>query len=82
MIVAQATNRDEVALVFSQKVVQLLYKNESKLAREVYVVLLERLCELSKRVSKEVNAWLLYADDEVHFFFCTSPRSSVSSHPN
>jgi len=65
LIAAQSIHRDETALNFSQKVVQLLYKNESNLSREVYVVLLEKLCELSFRVAKEVTAWLIYADDEV-----------------
>ncbi|KAJ3039081.1 hypothetical protein HDV00_012639 [Rhizophlyctis rosea] len=64
MLAAQAFNRDEAALVFSQKVVQLLYRNESNLSREVYILLLERLCDLSKRLAKEVKEWLLYHDDE------------------
>ncbi|RKO82945.1 hypothetical protein BDK51DRAFT_15960, partial [Blyttiomyces helicus] len=51
-------------LLFCQKVMQLLFKGDSPLSREVYVVLLERLCELSKRVAKEVKEWLLYHDDE------------------
>ena len=66
LLVTQAYQREETALFFSQKVVQLLYKTESNLSREMYILLLERLCELSKTVAKEVNAWLLYADDEVY----------------
>ncbi|KAI9209788.1 CCR4-Not complex component, Not1-domain-containing protein [Polychytrium aggregatum] len=66
-IVVQSYERDQIALVFSQKVVQLLYKSDSSLSREVNIYLLERLCELSKRVAKEVSAWLLYADDERKF---------------
>ena len=67
MIAAQSTNRDETALAFSQKVVQLLYKTESQLGREVYVILLERLCEVSIKAAREVTAWLVYAEDERKF---------------
>ncbi|KAG9303880.1 hypothetical protein G9A89_005790 [Geosiphon pyriformis] len=67
MIAAQSIHRDETALNFSQKVVQLLYKNDSNLSREIYVILLEKLCEISQKVAKEVTAWLIYADDERKF---------------
>jgi CCR4-NOT transcription complex subunit 1 len=67
LLATQSFNRDETALHFSQKVVQLLYKNDSNLSREVYVMLLEKLCEISYKVNKEVTAWLIYADDEVRF---------------
>ncbi|CAG8494332.1 7474_t:CDS:10 [Funneliformis mosseae] len=66
-LATQSFNRDETALHFSQKVVQLLYKNDSNLSREVYVMLLEKLCEISYKVNKEVTAWLIYADDERKF---------------
>ena len=65
LLVSQSYNPDEVALIMSQKVVQLLYKNDTPLSRDIYVLLLEKLCEMSKKVGREVNAWLLYADDEV-----------------
>ncbi|RKP10666.1 CCR4-Not complex component, Not1-domain-containing protein [Thamnocephalis sphaerospora] len=64
LLAGQSRQRDEVALTFSQKVVQLLYKNDTELSREVYVMLLEHLCKISVKVDKEVTAWLLYADDE------------------
>lgn len=67
LLAAQSINLDETALAFSQKVVQLLYRSESLLAREVYVILLERLCELSIKVAKEATAWLIYAEDERKF---------------
>ncbi|CAB4419785.1 unnamed protein product [Rhizophagus irregularis] len=67
LLATQSFNRDETALHFSQKVVQLLYKNDSNLSREVYVTLLEKLCEISYKVNKEVTAWLIYADDERKF---------------
>ncbi|KDE03641.1 hypothetical protein MVLG_05891 [Microbotryum lychnidis-dioicae p1A1 Lamole] len=67
MIAASSASRDETTLGCSQKVVQLLYRSETALAREVYVNLLERLCSLSLKVAKEVTAWLVYAEDERKF---------------
>ncbi|EST08344.1 CCR4-Not complex, Not1 subunit, domain of unknown function DUF3819 [Kalmanozyma brasiliensis GHG001] len=66
-VAAQSASRDETALAFSQKVVQLLFKIESKLGREAYVVLLDRLCEISLKAAREVTAWLIYAEDERKF---------------
>lgn len=66
-IAAESMNRDETALACSQKIVQLLYRSETALAREVYVFLLERLCSISVKVVKEVTAWLVYAEDERKF---------------
>lgn len=67
VIAAQSYNRDETALGFSQKVVQLLYKTDSALGREVFVLVLQRLCELFPKVQKEVVNWLIYAEDERKF---------------
>lgn len=66
-IAISSANRDETALGCSQKIVQLLYRSETALAREVYVFLLERLCSISAKVAKEVTAWLVYAEDERKF---------------
>ncbi|KAG9104806.1 hypothetical protein FRC06_009276 [Ceratobasidium sp. 370] len=60
----QSSDREETALAFSQKIVQLLYKSTSPLGREVYVVILGRLCEQSTKVAKEATDWLLYAEDD------------------
>ncbi|KAF9585097.1 hypothetical protein BGW38_003916, partial [Lunasporangiospora selenospora] len=67
MLASQSYSPDEMALTFSQKVVQLLYKCETTLSREVYAVLLEQLCALSNKVAKEVTDWLIYSDDERKF---------------
>lgn len=67
LVAAGSASRDETALGCSQKVVQLLYRSETSLAREVYVFLLERLCIISVKVAKEVTAWLVYAEDERKF---------------
>ncbi|KAF9948497.1 hypothetical protein BGZ72_009597 [Mortierella alpina] len=66
-IPAQSCSPDEMALTFSQKIVQLLYKTEQTLSRDVYAVILEQLCTLSSKVAKEVTEWLIYADDERKF---------------
>ncbi|KAK9702694.1 CCR4-NOT core subunit cdc39 [Basidiobolus ranarum] len=63
-LASHSSSRDETALAFSQKIVQSLYKAGTNLAREVYIHVLERLCELSSSVAKEVTTWLIYADDE------------------
>lgn len=67
LIIDQAFSRDEVALVVTQRVMNLLFKHEQQLPLEVYVLLLEHLCEASKKVAKEVFSWLLYHDDEVFY---------------
>lgn len=86
-IVSQSAEREETGLAFSQKVVQLLYKAQSQLGREIYVSLLERLCDASVQVAREATEWLLYAEDEVsamcfprRFLSLTPiPRFSASS---
>ncbi|KAK4684746.1 CCR4-NOT transcription complex subunit 1, partial [Tremellales sp. Uapishka_1] len=59
----QSLHREQTTLVISQKVVQLLYKCTSPLGREVYVLMLQQLCELVPKVNKEVKQWLIYAED-------------------
>jgi len=68
---------EPTALAFSQKIVQVLYKSESPLSREVFVIVLHRLCEVFPGVQKEVAQWLIFADDDVSVFFFF--RSSTSS---
>lgn len=63
-LVEQSQQRDHTSIFFAQKVVQLLYKSESDLACEVYVMLLDHLCNCSSHTAKEVSNWLVYADDE------------------
>ena len=64
VVVLHAYTRDEVALLFSQKVVQIMYKTDSSLFREISVILLDKLCEISAKVAKEVTTWITYTDDE------------------
>ncbi|GAA6042737.1 hypothetical protein JCM8097_005557 [Rhodosporidiobolus ruineniae] len=67
LVAATSAAREETALACSQRVVQLLYRSDSLLARDVFVLLLDRLCAISAKVAKEVTAWLVYADDERKF---------------
>jgi CCR4-NOT transcription complex subunit 1 len=64
LLALSSFDKIEAARTFAQKVVQLLYKSETQLAREMYVVLLEQLCEVSPNVSTLVTQWLTHADDE------------------
>lgn len=68
IVANQAANREGTTLIISQKVVQLLYKTTSPLGREVYVLMLQQLCDLSRKVDKEVKQWLIYAEDSVSAF--------------
>jgi len=64
LLALQSANPDDTALDFSQTIVHSVYKSTSQRAREVYVQLLKRMCEVSIKVAKEVVTWLTYADDE------------------
>ena len=67
LLVMQAANRDDCALLFSQNIVQQLYQSNNKLATEIYLLMLEKLCEISKRFFKELKEWLLYDENEVYY---------------
>eukprot|EP00158_Paraphelidium_tribonemae_P009756 Partr_v1_DN28952_c0_g1_i2_m25897 putative ccr4-Not transcription complex len=64
LMISQFANRDEVALWFAQTLVDLLYKTDSAFGMEIYIILLERISELSRRVARECLVWLLFSDDE------------------
>lgn len=63
IIANQSVHRENTTLAIAQKVVQLLYRSTVQLGREVYVYLLQQLCDLSAKVDKEVKQWLIYAED-------------------
>lgn len=69
LLAEEAVDRERTPLMMSQKIVQLLYKTTSSLGREVYVALLDQLCHSFEDVAKEAITWLLYADDEVCYFY-------------
>lgn len=64
----ESGDRLRVPLVMSQKIVQHLYKTSSQLGREIYVALLDQLCQSFEEVAKEAINWLICADDEVGFY--------------
>ena len=64
-VARRSTDADDTALAFAQKVVQFLFKTTIQTARELYVLLLTKLCEDWSKVAKEVIDWLLYSEDEV-----------------
>ena len=68
----EAADRERTPLMMSQKIVELLYKTNSPLGREVYVALLDQLCRSFEDVAKEAITWLLYAEDEVRIAIYTS----------
>ncbi|KAJ2888912.1 CCR4-NOT core subunit cdc39, partial [Coemansia asiatica] len=64
VLVVRSTNPDETAMDFAQALVNYLYRAETSLGIDLYVLLLARMCEMSSRVGKEVTTWLAFADDE------------------
>lgn len=64
-IAVQAANKDQVTLILSQRVVQMLYKSSLPLGREIYTLMLQQLCEQAPKVNTEVRQWLVYAEDPV-----------------
>ncbi|CAK9782142.1 Not1-domain-containing protein [Cutaneotrichosporon oleaginosum] len=61
------SSRESSTLNIAQKIVQLLYKTDSPLGREVYTVLLQQLCMFQPKVDREVKQWLVYAEDPRKF---------------
>ena len=75
-LATEAVDRQRTPLMMSQKIVQLLYKTPSQLARDVYVALLGRLCRQFEDVEREALTWLLYAEDEVsQLRLCSAPTN-------
>jgi len=67
ILAASALQRETTTLNIAQKVVQLLYKTESPLGREVYVLILQQLCRTTSKVDHEVKSWLIFAEDSRKF---------------
>ncbi|KAJ1891203.1 CCR4-NOT core subunit cdc39, partial [Kickxella alabastrina] len=64
VLVAHSVSPDETAMDFAQALVNYLYRAETGLGIDLYVLLLARMCDMSVPVGKEVKAWLAFADDE------------------
>lgn len=66
-LAAESGDRRQTPLHMSQKIVQLMYKTTSQLGREIYVAILDQLCNAFEEVAKEAISWLIYSDDEASF---------------
>jgi CCR4-NOT transcription complex subunit 1 len=64
-LTGESGDRQRVPLAIAQKIVQLLYKTPSQLGREIYVALLDQICQSFDEVAKEVIPWLIESTDEV-----------------
>ncbi|KAF8502451.1 Not1-domain-containing protein [Gautieria morchelliformis] len=67
LLAGQSISPDDQALSFSQKVVQHLFKTQVPIGREMYVGVLDHLCQSFPKVAKEAIDWLLNAEDERKF---------------
>lgn len=72
---SKSPDLDQTTLAFSQKTVQLMFKTELQVARELYALLLAKMCEVWPKVAKEAIDWLLFAEDPVrNLIFLLVPR--------
>lgn len=69
LLAGQSISPDDQALSFSQKIVQHLFKTQLQIGREMYVAILDLLCQSFPKVAKEAIDWLLNAEDEVIICF-------------
>ncbi|KAJ2713453.1 CCR4-NOT core subunit cdc39, partial [Coemansia spiralis] len=67
VLATRSPGPDETAMDFAQALIGHLYRAETRLGIELYVLLLARMCEVSARAAKEVTSWLAFADDERKF---------------
>ncbi|KAJ2197808.1 CCR4-NOT core subunit cdc39 [Coemansia sp. RSA 522] len=67
VLAVRSASPDDTAMDFAQALVNYLYRSETRLGIDLYVLLLARMCEMSGRVAKEVTSWLAFADDERKF---------------
>lgn len=69
--IAQNAGAVQVPVRAAQLICNLLFTDTLNLKRlqiETFVVLLQRLCEMSSTTNKEVVTWLMQQDDEVGSF--------------
>lgn len=77
VLASESSTEEDTALAFSQRIVQLLFKTPTQLGREVYVTLLDGLCNVYDKVANEALGWLIYAEDDVRIS-SLSPRKRHS----
>lgn len=71
--IAQNAGTVQVPVGAAQLICNLLYTDTLNLKRlqiEAFVILLQKLCEMSPTTNKEVVTWLMAQDDEVSCLFC------------
>lgn len=64
-IIAECSAREQATMVCAQKLVAMLFRCSSAVARDVFVSLLAHVCGLSVKVAHEVTSWLVFAEDDV-----------------
>lgn len=57
-------HRDELCLLMSQRLMQSLYRTDSRLYVDVIILLLIKIFELSSKAAKEVTTWVVHSTDE------------------
>lgn len=67
LMISQSSAPLPSVLNFVEKVVYMLYESTTTFGREIYVVFLQALFEISHEVTHETLAWFLYAEDQVSF---------------
>ncbi|EIN07655.1 CCR4-Not complex component [Punctularia strigosozonata HHB-11173 SS5] len=66
-LTTESAEPSHTALALSQKIVQCLYRTQSQLGREIYVALLQQLCDMFRDVRQEALPWLAEAEDDRKF---------------
>ncbi|KAI7871343.1 CCR4-Not complex component, Not1-domain-containing protein [Spinellus fusiger] len=64
VMMSQSTNPLKTVILFSERVIAMLYQSVTTFALEIYTAFLQSLFDLSGEAAKEALAWLVYADDE------------------
>ncbi|KAI8991615.1 CCR4-Not complex component, Not1-domain-containing protein [Mycotypha africana] len=64
MLIIASPEKVELAKGFAQRVIQLLYKSGTTISQEVYVYLLENICNTCPEIGALVTPWLSRANDE------------------
>ncbi|CAO3654186.1 unnamed protein product [Cunninghamella echinulata] len=67
LMISQSSAPLPSVLNFVEKVVYMLYESSTTFGREIYVVFLQALFEISHEVTHETLAWFLYAEDQRKF---------------
>ncbi len=80
-LATQSQFKDECCLIFAEKIINSMYKNNSILAREAYILIIKKLIESSRSLLRELKEWFFYSDDKVFFFNCSKNTTFQSQFP-